>query len=69
MVSLAAYYWITDQKPAFDFYIKQFTTSSYYWMLPSQKYLEKQFQKHFEKIINGELAPIQKEIKEILYKE
>jgi len=69
MVSLAAYYWITDQKPAFDFYIKQFTTSSYYWMLPSQKYLEKQFQKHFEKTINGELAPIQKEIKEILYKE
>ena len=65
-VTMAVNWWLLERKPNYDWYSKQFTSSSYYWMDPFKKDVLKDLQKEFDRIQKQELRDHEKQILEIL---
>ena len=65
-MSMAVRYWLTGDKIDIDFIVQQFTGRNYYWMLPAKKWVENWFQTEYGKIINDELTPELREVKNLL---
>tara|TARA_R110002020_G_scaffold58247_2_gene159694 strand:- start:576 stop:1205 length:630 start_codon:yes stop_codon:yes gene_type:complete len=65
-ITIAVRWWLTKQTTSYSWLSKQFTSSAYYWMLPAEQYLQKQFAKEFDRIQADDLKPYEEEIKKAL---
>lgn len=68
-MSMAIQYWLNPEikiELLIDRYIYQFTSSSYYWMMPFEGLVRKIFMKELDKIKANELSSELKEIKSLL---
>jgi len=66
VVTIAVRYWILSQPTSIEWLVSQFTSSSYYWMLPAKKFLTKKFTEEYIRICKDELHPYEREIKKAL---
>jgi hypothetical protein len=66
-MSIAIYYLHLGRLPPLEFYVKQFTTSSYYWMFPFQEFLYFEFDKYARDVKNKKFDKTVEEIKFVLF--
>lgn len=65
-VSIAVRWWLLQQEYNPEWLTKQFTSSSYYWMLPAEKFLKRKFAEELQRIKEDKLKDYEKEIKSAL---
>lgn len=66
-MSIALYYLLLNKLPPMDFYVEQFTSSNYYWMMPAGKILFNKFNEHGRNLKNKQFDEITLEIKNVLF--
>ena len=65
-MSMATYYWLCGERYSTEFMVHQFVSSNYYWMFPFRGILKRIFNREFNKIVEEDLSPELREVKNLL---
>ena len=65
-ISMAVRWWLLQKEPDYDFFAKQFTGPSYYFMYPFESYVKERLEEEFLRIKADRLEPHEKHIKSSL---
>ena len=68
-MSMAVWYWTTGITPDINFVVKQFTNSSYYWMWPFKRSLERKLQREIANLKEGNISGELLKVRNILLEE
>ena len=65
-ISMAVRWWLLQKEPDYDFFAKQFTGPSYYFMYPFESYVKERLEEEFLRIKADQLEPHEAHIKSSL---